>query len=80
MRTLIQLPNYLDHLAIVQRDIPLALLPLLNELRAYRSQQPLAANNLFTPDLSITKPHQKAVNLSDEKLKEYMQKMRAAYQ
>jgi chemosensory pili system protein ChpA (sensor histidine kinase/response regulator) len=80
MRALIQLPNYLDHLAIVQRDIPLALLPLLNELRAYRSETPLAANNLFTPNLSIAIPHPKAVNLSDAKLKEYMQKMRAAYQ
>jgi chemosensory pili system protein ChpA (sensor histidine kinase/response regulator) len=36
MRTLIQLPNYLDHLAIIQQDRPLALLPLLNELRALR--------------------------------------------
>jgi len=80
MRALIHLPNYLDHLAIVQRDIPLALLPLLNELRAYRSETPLAANHLFTPDLSIAIPHPKTVSLSNDKLKEYMQKMRVAYQ
>ena len=80
MRTLTHLPNYLDHLAIVQRDIPLALLPLLNELRLLRQEKPLVAYNLFTPDLSVTIPHQKAVNLSDEKLKDYMQKMRVAYQ
>ncbi|KHD08927.1 hypothetical protein PN36_18350 [Candidatus Thiomargarita nelsonii] len=79
MRALIHLPNYLDHLAIVQRDIPLALLPLLNELRAYRSETPLAANHLFTPDLSIAIPHSKTVSLSNDKLKEYMQKMRVAY-
>jgi len=80
MRALIHLPNYLDHLAIVQRDIPLALLPLLNELRVYRSETPLAANHLFTPDLSIAIPHPKTVSLSNDKLKEYMQKMRVAYQ
>ncbi|MCK5717159.1 MAG: hypothetical protein KAH77_06675 [Thiomargarita sp.] len=80
MRTLIQLPNYLDYLAIVQRDIPLALMPLLNDLRSLRQEQPLVNYHLFTPDLSLTMPHQKPVHLSDEKLKNYMQKMRVAYQ
>ncbi|MBE9562140.1 MAG: hypothetical protein IMF12_04670 [Proteobacteria bacterium] len=80
MRALIQLPNYLDHLAIVQRDIPLALLPLLNNLRALRKQKPLTANSLFTPDLSVTVPNFKPVKLADDKLKKYMQQMRAAYQ
>ncbi len=80
MRALVQLPNYLDHLAIVQRDMPLALLPLLNELRALRKQQALTANSLFTPDFFVTIPHLKAVSLPDDKLKKYMQQMRAAYQ
>jgi len=81
MRTLIQLPNYLDHLAIVQHDIPLALLPQLNKLRTLRSQKPLSQNSFFTPDLSIVIPHHKKVaNLPDEKLKKYMQQMRVAYQ
>ena len=80
MRALIQLPNYLDHLAIVQRDIPLALLPLLNNLRALRKQKPLTANSLFTPDLSVTITSFKPIKLTDDKLKKYMQQMRAAYQ
>ncbi|HAI70672.1 MAG TPA: hypothetical protein DCM38_14700, partial [Gammaproteobacteria bacterium] len=80
MRALIQLPNYLDHLAIVQRDIPLALLPLLNDLRSKRKQAALAANSLFTPDLSMTIPKQKTVNLPNENLKKYMLQMRVAYQ
>ncbi len=80
MRSLIQLPNYLDHLAIVQHDMPLALLPLLNSLRALRKQKPLTANSLFTPDLYVTVPHFKPVKLPDEKLKKYMQQMRVAYQ
>ncbi len=80
MRALIQLPNYLDHLAIVQRDIPLALLPLLNNLRALRKQKPLTANSLFTPDLSVTVTHFKPIKLTDDKLKKYMHQMRVAYQ
>jgi chemosensory pili system protein ChpA (sensor histidine kinase/response regulator) len=80
MRSLIQLPNYLDHLAIVQRDMPIALLPLLNELRTLRKQAPLVANSLFTPDLAVEVPQLKSVSLADEKLKEYMHKMRGAYQ
>jgi hypothetical protein len=80
MRALIQLPNYLDNLAIVQRDIPLALLPLLNDLRARRKQPALAANSLFTPDLSVAIPLKKIVSSPDDKLKKFMQQMRAAYQ
>jgi len=80
MRALIQLPNYLDNLAIVQRDIPLALLPLLNDLRARRKQPALAANSLFTPDLSVAIPLRGAVSSPDDKLKKYMQQMRTAYQ
>lgn len=80
MRSLIQLPNYLDHLAIVQSDIPLALLPLLNDLRALRQQPALAANSLFTPDLSLPIPAPKSAKLPDDKLKAHVQKLRAAYQ
>ena len=80
MRALIQLPNYLDHLAIVQHDIPLALLPLLNDLRKLRKQAALAANSFFTPDLLVAMPNRKAVNLPNEKLKKHVAQMRAAYQ
>ncbi len=80
MRALIQLPNYLDHLLIVQRDMPLALLPLLNELRALRKQAALPANSLFAPDVSVAIPHVKAPKMPDDKLKEYVNKLRAAYQ
>ncbi|OUD16196.1 hypothetical protein [Thioflexithrix psekupsensis] len=80
MQALIQLPNYLDHLAIVQQDIPLALLPQLNSLRELREQPALTANQFFTPDLSLPVPAAKAPNLPDDKLKDYANKMRAAYQ
>lgn len=79
MRSLVQLPNYLDHLSIVQRDMPLALLPLINDLRKVRKQEPLNANQLFTPDLTVHIPQAKAVTLPDAKLKEHAQKMRAHF-
>ncbi len=80
MRALVQLSNYLDHLWIIQRDMPLALLPLLNGLRALRGQPQLVANSLFMPDLSIAIPAPKVAKMPDDKLKEYVQRMRAAYQ
>ncbi|MDM8559838.1 hypothetical protein [Candidatus Parabeggiatoa sp. HSG14] len=80
MRSLIQLPNYLDHLAIVQRDMPLALLPLLNNLRALRKQTALKANSFFTPDLLVAIPNRKTAKLPDDKFKNFMQQMRLAYQ
>ena len=80
MQALIQLPNYLDHLWIVQRDMPLALLPLLNKLRALRGQGALSPISLFSPDTSVAIPQTKSPKMPDDKLKDYMQKMRAAYQ
>ncbi len=80
MRSLVQLPNYLDHLLIIQQDIPVALLPLLNNLRALRKQPALTAAQLFTPDISVAVPHLKGGVLPNDKLKEYVLKMRAAYQ
>ncbi len=80
MRSLLQLPNYLDHLAIVQQDMPLALLPILNSLRAIRQQPALQPVQLFTPDINAAIPAAKSPKLEDDKLKDYAQKMRAAYQ
>lgn len=79
MQALVQLPNYLDHLAIVQQDIPLALLPSLNGLRALREQKPLTALNLFNPDLSVPLPNVKPVKIADDALKAHVTKLRAAY-
>jgi hypothetical protein len=79
MRSLIQLPNYLDHLAIVKHDIPVALLQLLNDLRALRKQPAIPAAQLFAPDLNLSIPVPKAAALPDDKLKDYAQKMHAAF-
>ncbi len=56
MRAMLQLPDYLDRLISGHRDIPLVLLPLLNDLRAVRGEKLLSENAMFTPDLSAVLP------------------------
>ena len=49
----IKLPDYLDSLAAGNKDIPMVLLPLLNDLRACRNASLLSENVLFFPDVSV---------------------------
>ncbi len=56
MRGMLQLPDYLERLIAGGRDLPLALLPLLNDLRAIRGQKLLSENSLFSPDLHLPLP------------------------
>src|SRR5690348_2022575 len=51
MRGLVQLPDYLERVQAGNKDIPIVLLPLLNELRQSRSEAPLAESALFAPNL-----------------------------
>jgi chemosensory pili system protein ChpA (sensor histidine kinase/response regulator) len=56
MRGLMQLPDYLERLSGGHRDVPVVLLPLLNELRASRGQQALHESALFSPNLEAALP------------------------
>src|SRR5574337_1387614 len=56
MRGLMQLPDYLERLSSGQRDVPMVLLPLLNDVRASRRQQPLGESALFYPNLELPLP------------------------
>ncbi|KRE88553.1 chemotaxis protein CheA [Frateuria sp. Soil773] len=58
MRGLMQLPDYLERLSGGHRDVPVVLLPLLNELRASRNQQALTESALFNPNLETALPAQ----------------------
>ncbi len=55
MRALIQLPDYLERLQRGARDLPMVLLPLLNDLRASRGEQLLTEGAVFAADLSLDK-------------------------
>jgi len=56
MRGLMQLPDYLERLSGGHRDVPVVLLPLLNDLRSSRGQQALHESALFTPNLDAPLP------------------------
>ncbi|VAX06460.1 Signal transduction histidine kinase CheA [hydrothermal vent metagenome] len=51
MQALIQLPDYLDKMQSGYRDIPLLVLPLMNDLRAARDADLLSEVALFAPAL-----------------------------
>ncbi|WP_017462743.1 Hpt domain-containing protein [Dyella ginsengisoli] len=56
MRGLMQLPDYLERLSSGHRDVPVVLLPLLNDLRASRKVAALTEVALFSPRLDNPLP------------------------
>lgn len=56
MRGMLQLPGYLEQLYHGQQDIPLVLLPLLNDLRALQDAELLTESAFFNPDLPVSSP------------------------
>ncbi|URX60995.1 Hpt domain-containing protein [Luteibacter anthropi] len=56
MRGMMQMPDYLERLQSGHRDVPVVLLPLLNDLRASRGEQLLHESVLFTPNLDAVLP------------------------
>ena len=56
MSGILQVPDYLEHLLAGNADMPVVLLPLLNDIRAARNEALLSEGALFTPDLSVEAP------------------------
>jgi len=52
MQAILQLPVYLDRIQSARRDLPMVVLPLLNDLRTARGEKLLSETSLFSPDLS----------------------------
>jgi len=50
-QALTQLPIYLDRIHSARRDLPLVVLPLLNDLRSARGESLLSETSLFAPQL-----------------------------
>ncbi len=71
MRGLMQLPDYLERLSGGHRDVPVVLLPLLNDLRASRGEPALPESALFHPNLDAFLPEQAPAALSDEQAQAY---------
>jgi chemosensory pili system protein ChpA (sensor histidine kinase/response regulator) len=62
MRAMLQLPDYLEGLQAGNRDNPMALLPLMNDLRAIRKESLLSENVLFFPDMDSVDIEEKQSN------------------
>ncbi|TPG72557.1 Hpt domain-containing protein [Pseudomonas arsenicoxydans] len=52
LQALGQLPIYLDRVQSARRDLPLVVLPLLNDLRSARGETLLSETSLFSPQLA----------------------------
>ena len=65
MRGLMQLPDYLERLSSGHRDVPVVLLPLLNDLRASRGQEALPESVMFHPNLDAFLPEQAPAAMSE---------------
>src|SRR3546814_2187334 len=83
MRGIVQLPDTLERLQSGLKDIPVVLLPLLNELRAARGERGLSGAVLFSPDLSRPLPADvagPAADLPQDQVRANAEAMRARFQ
>jgi len=55
-QAMIQLPVYLERVHSARRDLPLVVLPLLNDLRSARGESLLSETSLFSPQLLSVAP------------------------
>ncbi|MGA6098131.1 Hpt domain-containing protein, partial [Stutzerimonas marianensis] len=53
MQAILQMPVYLDRIQTARRDLPMVVLPLLNDLRAARGEKLLSETSLFSPNMSV---------------------------
>ena len=83
MDSLLQLENYLEHIQKGQRDLPVVLLPVLNDLRALQGQPLLSDTSLFTPNLSaadVTPNTSHNQRMNDEQVIANLRKLRQMFQ
>ena len=66
LRAVMQLPDYLEHIQSGHRDIPIAILPLLNDVRAVRNQDLFSEKLLFLPDLSMHEGEAEMESIDDD--------------
>ncbi|TDQ38124.1 Hpt domain-containing protein [Thiopseudomonas denitrificans] len=83
MQSILQLPRYLERIQSARRDLPMAVLPLLNDLRAARGEKFLSQSSLFNPHLPEALPALQPARLqrlAGPQLDGLLRKMRQAMQ
>ena len=80
-RGILVLPDYLSRLQVGQPDVPLKLLPVVNELRMSRNEEVLQEIQFFNPDLSVRPPRKENdKQLSDDDYRKMAKKLRPKFQ
>ena len=84
MRSLMQLPGYLERVESGQKDIPVILLPLINELRQVSNLDPVKEEALFvaqTESIEPPKPNEQATEKEKtDAFQDNARKLRAHFQ
>jgi len=84
MRSMLQMPGYLERVEGGQKDIPIVLFPLINELRSASSLPPVKENEFFTADVSQIETPKPGEGLTDKdkkgSFKDNCRKLRAHFQ
>ena len=77
-----QLPMYLDRVQSARRDLPLVVLPLINDLRSARGEGLLSETSLFSPELPEIAPLSEAAlkRLEPPELPNTLRKLRQTLQ
>ncbi len=79
MLALIQLPDYLEKLQEGDADIPLIILPLLNDLRAVRDAPLLSEAALFKPEIEGAKSSDRITGQANDELPAVVRKVRQKF-
>ncbi|MFI4879053.1 MAG: Hpt domain-containing protein [Steroidobacterales bacterium] len=83
MRSMVQLPSYLERVLAGGRDLALVLLPLLNDLRAVRGSALLSEGTLLLLNLKSDKQAQPLTSVDGEApmtVEQWSRRLRARYQ
>lgn len=81
-RGMLTLPEYLSRLQFGEPDVPIKLIPTVNELRRARNEEELPEIEFFKPDLSIRPPREEseARKLNEDEVKDLAKSLRPKFQ
>lgn len=79
-RSIIRLTEYLEHVEAGNKDVPLALMPLLNDLRAARDSALLSENVLFFPNIEGVNPPEIIVQTNEKADQSWLRLIRNNFQ
>lgn len=80
LQAMLMFPDYLEHVQQNNNEVPLVLLPYLNDLRTVRNSEPFSAQVLFFPDLKAVKVPVPDDRIPSEDLRVLAKQLRYTYQ